>query len=167
MSACRDRTERAHHSLRLILDHAGASHGYLFTRSGDALQLVASEALEPPPADLTASLQTLIDECDTEAKTAFGRPTLDFGERHSTPLPLSATADRYHTHLLWSESDGERSLVGAAAVSANAMRPVSAAFLDAIAGVLTAPDDRFAPSIVAQSLSSASAGSLRRSSPAA
>ena len=83
MSACRDSTERAHHSLRLILDHVGASAGYLFMRSGSGLQLAASESLEPPPGQLTASLQSVIDDCDTETKTALGvvlgRPTLELG----------------------------------------------------------------------------------------
>jgi hypothetical protein len=139
MSVCRDHTERAHHSLRLILEHAGANQGYLFTRSGEGLQLVASEALEPPPEELTASLKSLVEECESDAKTSFGRPTIDFGMPSSTPPPVAEAADRYHTHLLWLDRGGERSLIGAAAVSANAQKPVSAAFLDAIAGVLVAP----------------------------
>jgi tetratricopeptide (TPR) repeat protein len=144
MSACRDRTERAHHSLRLILDHAGANAGYLFVRSGSGLQLAASEALEPPSDELTASLQSVVEDCDTETKTAIGvvngRPTLELGAPRSSPPSVPPLSERYHTHLLWSEADGERMLVGAAAVSSNAMRPVSSAFLEAIAGVLIAPD---------------------------
>ena len=53
---------------------------------------------------------------------------------------MRPAGERYHTHLLWSEIDGERRLIGAAAVSSGAQRPVSSAFLDAIAAVLIAPD---------------------------
>jgi hypothetical protein len=140
MSVCRDRTERAQHSLRLILDHAGANQGYLFTRVGEQLELTASEALEPPPEELTASLQELVVERDGEAKTAFGRPTLDLGRPRSSQPSLPESAVRYHTHLLWTGHGAERNLVGVAAISSNSMRPVSAAFLDAIAGVLAAKD---------------------------
>jgi hypothetical protein len=145
MSACRDHTERAHHSLRLILDHAGADAGYLFVRAGNGLHLAASEALEPPTEELTASLQSAVEDCDTETKTAlgvvFGRPTLEFaGPARSSPPSMRPPTERYHTHLLWLQSDGERRLVGAAAVSSSAQRPVSSAFLDAIASVLTEAD---------------------------
>ena len=143
LRACRDQRERAHCSLRLILEHVGAHHGYLFTKQpGAGPELAASDALEPPPSALTESIRCLMEDAETEVVTRSSDDDGQDGDARtrstSTAFGRTSIAPEMRTHLLWSTAEGTRSLVGAAAII-GAAAPVAAEFLDVVACALSTP----------------------------
>jgi tetratricopeptide (TPR) repeat protein len=109
---CEDGDARKVRALRLLLERSGAKSGFLY-RAGDkgAVELEAAEPQSEPPAELAAALaeylRAELDDTSDVTMTCF-----DEGARTSSLGMASA----FQPVLLWGSEDGERSIVGIAAL---------------------------------------------------
>jgi hypothetical protein len=109
---CEDGDERKVRALRLLLERSGAKSGFLYRSSEKgAVALQAAEPQSEPPAELAAALQEYLraelDDTSDVTMTCFdeGARTSSFG-----------MAAAFQPVLLWGSADGERSIVGIAAL---------------------------------------------------
>jgi tetratricopeptide (TPR) repeat protein len=86
LRAARNGRERAEIALQVILQHTSASHGFLFKRHSNGLQLLAPEHGEEPPTELRETLAAMVQQDDE--RIAGNRPSgpVEVGGLHSIVL---------------------------------------------------------------------------------
>ncbi len=110
MASCKTPDQRAARALSLLVEHAGASHGHLFTAQEHGLQVRASFTGEPPPEALVRALELLAQRELEDLTAVFGAIGDELGR-----IDLG---DGSVFHPLWlrsTQKDGE-TLAGVAAL---------------------------------------------------
>ncbi|HMI93557.1 MAG TPA: AAA family ATPase, partial [Polyangiales bacterium] len=109
---CEDGDERKVRALRLLLDRTGAKSGFLYSAGEKgAVALQASEPQSEPPAELEAALRDYL-RGELEDTSDVTMTCFDEGARTSS----LGMATAFQPVLLWGTADGERSIVGIAAL---------------------------------------------------
>ncbi len=120
LSDCETSDQRSQAALSLLLEHTGASHGYLFARRDDALVLVAPLAESPPPPDLSPMLEDYCSQIaaawSQEDAADAAVDTSETGDDVGNAM-LTGDGQAYYPLLMTSQIDGKPILAGIAALA--------------------------------------------------
>jgi hypothetical protein len=113
-------------ALRLILDDAHASHGFLYAYDGERMQLCASNGQGGPPEELEQALlqraRRLEFEHELSSATAADMPAAEADHSDETQFivsePPPAPDGAFHTELLNLRSEGKFQIIGAVIMQA-------------------------------------------------
>ena len=143
---CEDAAAKKARALRLLLERSGAKSGFLYsTDASGVVQLQAAEPSAEPPAELESALSDYLraelDETSDVTMTCF-----DEGARTSS----LGMATAYQPVLLWGSSEGERVIVGIAALRCEQDKFTMPAWdlLGAVSKILSEEDEEEVVSIV-------------------
>ncbi len=119
LNACENTEKRSQAALSLILQHTGASSGYLFSVDDGALELIAPLNEDPPPPDLQPMFESYCQQI-TGAwfQTVAGELPDDTAETADQEGSALVTEDgqAYHPLLITAQREGRPFLVGVAAL---------------------------------------------------
>jgi hypothetical protein len=137
-ASCRTTAERCQLALDLIVERAGADHGYLFLLEQGTLALAAPMLGIEPPEKLHQELSGIIEKFQREevTETVQGAPTELKTQMETDDVSTREIGDRtFRSILLWTSRAGEISVVGAVAlvVGDERLAPIEHAFLEEVA----------------------------------
>jgi tetratricopeptide (TPR) repeat protein len=136
---CESAAARKSRALRLLIERSGANAGFLYAvGERAALTLQAAEPVADPPAELEAALSAYLkaelDETSDVTVTCF--------DEAANTSSLGA-AGGYQPVLLWAKEEGQRTIVGVAALRCEreAFSMPGWDLLSAVSKVLAEPDE--------------------------